>query len=45
MLTYHSKPSRVELNESKPSANASGRDVILATPDRVLVSQHRPDAD
>jgi hypothetical protein len=25
--------------------NASGFDVILATPERVLVSQHRPDAE
>jgi hypothetical protein len=32
------KPARVELN-------ASGFDVILATPERVLVSQHRPDAE
>jgi hypothetical protein len=26
-------------------SNASGFDVILATPERVLVSQHRPDAE
>jgi hypothetical protein len=25
--------------------NASGFDVILATPERLLVSQHRPDAE
>jgi hypothetical protein len=25
--------------------NAEGFDVILATPERVLVSQHRPDAE
>jgi hypothetical protein len=25
--------------------NASGFDVILATPERVLVSQHRPDTE
>jgi hypothetical protein len=29
---------------SKPSANASGFDYILAPPLRVLVSQHRPSA-
>jgi hypothetical protein len=34
------KPSRVELK-----CNASGFDVELATPERVLVSQHRPDAE
>jgi hypothetical protein len=33
------KPARVELK-----CNAEGFDVILATPERVLVSQHRPDA-
>jgi hypothetical protein len=31
--------------QSKPEALAKGFDVILATPERVLVSQHRPDAD
>jgi hypothetical protein len=36
------KPSRVEL---KCSQNAEGFDVILATPERVLVSQRRPDAE
>jgi hypothetical protein len=34
------KPSRVELK-----CNTSGFDVILVTPERVLVSQHRPDAE
>jgi hypothetical protein len=34
------KPSRVEL---KPEALAEVFDVILATPEGVLVSQHRPD--
>jgi hypothetical protein len=34
------KPTRVELK-----CNASGFDVILATPEWVLVSQHRPDAE
>jgi hypothetical protein len=37
-----SKPSRVEL---KRGQNTEGLDVILATPSRVLVSQHRPDAE
>jgi hypothetical protein len=35
------KPARVELKCS----HASGFDVILATPERVLVSQHRPDTE
>jgi hypothetical protein len=30
---------------SKPEALAEGFDVILATPERVLVSQHRPDTE
>jgi hypothetical protein len=30
--------------QSKPKASAEGFDVILVTPERVLVSQHRPDA-
>jgi hypothetical protein len=34
------KPARVELK-----CNASGFDVILVTPERVLVSQHRPDVE
>jgi hypothetical protein len=31
--------------KSKPEALAKGFDVILAKPERVLVSQHRPDAE
>jgi hypothetical protein len=31
--------------QSKPEALAEGVDVILATPERVLVSQHRPDTE
>jgi hypothetical protein len=36
------KPSRVEL---KCSQYAEGFDIILMTPERVLVSQHRPDVE
>jgi hypothetical protein len=37
---------RVYVEIPKPArVNASGFDVILATPERVLVSQHRPDAE
>jgi hypothetical protein len=40
------KPARVQLKCSQnPEALADGFDVILATPKRVLVSQHRPDAE
>jgi hypothetical protein len=41
------KPLRVELkcSQNPPEALAEGFDVILATPERVLVSQHRPDAE
>jgi hypothetical protein len=40
------KPSRVELKCSQnPEVLAKGFDVILVTPERVLVSQHRPDAE
>jgi hypothetical protein len=31
--------------QSRPEAFAEGFDIILATPERVLVSQHRPDAE
>jgi hypothetical protein len=40
------KPSRVELKCSQNlKALAEGFDVILVTPSRVLVSQHRPDTE
>jgi hypothetical protein len=32
-------------SKNVPEALAEGFDVILATPERVLVSQHRPDAE
>jgi hypothetical protein len=40
MLRYQNPFSRVEL---KCSQNPEALDVILAPPERILVSQHRPD--